>query len=194
MTRSVLAADGTEVLHVELKCDEVAGQAAVNTAMAQATFNEGKAFLQTYKAQALQAYANDPNGFQPYYCVGAYNVTRSTNGYASFLGTVSSSAGGTEQAQYTSHTYAMSSGRECALSELVSDSQADLQALWKASFAALIEADEDAFYSDAESRLARSLNQVQFYLTDSGIVFYLSPGIIAPAATGAVSFEIAYQI
>ena len=83
-TSSVLAADGTEVLHVELKCDEVAGQAAVNTAMAQATFNEGKAFLQTYKAQALQAYANDPNGFQPYYCVGAYNVTRSTNGYASF--------------------------------------------------------------------------------------------------------------
>ena len=162
--------------------------------MAQATFNEGKAFLQTYKAQALQAYANDPNGFQPYYCVGAYNVTRSTNGYASFLGTVSSYAGGTEQAQYTSHTYAMSSGRECALSELVSDSQADLQALWKASFTALIEADEDAFYSDAESRLARSLNQVQFYLTDSGIVFYLSPGIIAPAATGVVSFEIAYQI
>ncbi len=46
----------------------------------------------------------------------------------------------------------MSSGRECALSELVSDSQADLQALWKASFTALIEADEDAFYSDAESR------------------------------------------
>jgi hypothetical protein len=176
------------------RVDEVAGQAAVNTAMAQATFNEGKAFLQTYKAQALQAYANDPNGFQPYYCVGAYNVTRSTNGYASFLGTVSSYAGGTEQAQYTSHTYAMSSGRECALSELVSDSQADLQALWKASFTALIEADEDAFYSDAESRLARSLNQVQFYLTDSGIVFYLSPGIIAPAATGAVSFEIAYQI
>lgn len=69
----------------------------------------------------------------------------------------------------------MSSGRECALSELVSDSQADLQALWKASFTALIEADEDAFYSDAESRLARSLNQVQFYLTDSSIVFYLSP-------------------
>ncbi len=70
ITSSVLAADGTEVLHVELKCDEVAGQAAVNTAMAQATFNEGKAFLQTYKAQALQAYANDPNGFQPYYCGG----------------------------------------------------------------------------------------------------------------------------
>ena len=80
------------------------------------------------------------------------------------------------------------------MSELVSDSQADLQALWKASFTALIEADEDAFYSDAESRLARSLNQVQFYLTDSSIVFYLSPGIIAPAATGAVSFEIADQI
>ena len=134
-----------------------------------------------------------PTASSPY-CVGAYNVTRSTNGYASFLGTVSSYAGGTEQAQYTSHTYAMSSGRECALNELVSDSQADLQALWKASFTALIEADEDAFYSDAESRLARSLNQVQFYLTDSGIVFYLSPGIIAPAATGAVSFEIAYQI
>lgn len=191
-TSSVLAADGTEVLHVELKCDEVTGQAAVNTAMAQATFDEGKAFLQAYKAQALQAYANNPTGFQPYYCVGAYSMTRGTNGYASFLGTISSCTGGTEQVQYTSHTYALNSGKECALSDLVSDSQADLQTLWKASFAALIEADADAFYSDAESRLAKNLNQVQFYLTDSGIVFYLSPGIIAPAATGAVSFEIAY--
>lgn len=191
-TSSVLAADGTEVLHVELKCDELTGQAAVNTAMAQATFDQGKAFLQAYKAQALQAYANNPDNFQPYYCVGAYSLTRSTNGYASFLGTVSSYTGTTEQAGYTSHTYALSSGKECALSDLVSDSQADLQALWKASFEALIDADEDAFYSDAESRLAKNLNQVQFYLTDSGIVFYLSPGIIAPAATGAVSFEIAY--
>lgn len=193
-TSSVRAADGTEVLRVALKCDEAAGQTAVNDAMAEAVFEQGNAFLRMYRAQALQAYANNPKSFQPYYCVGAYSLTRNASGYASFLGAVSSYVGGAEQTQDISHTYAWNSGKECALSDLVSDSQSDLRELWKASFTALIEADEKAFYSDAESRLQQNLGQVQFYLTSNGIAFYLSPGTLAPAATGMVSFEVAYRI
>ena len=62
-----------------------------------------------------------------------------------------------------------------------------------ASFGALIDADPDAFYSNAEKKLEKNMDKVDFYLTEDGIVFYLSPGIIAPEETGAVSFEIQYQ-
>ena len=195
-TSTVLAADGTEVLRVELKCDEVsagAGKSAINDSMAEKLYTQGRSFLQAYKAQALQEYEKNPKDFRKYYCVGAYSLTRETNGYASFSATVSSCRGGEEQATHFSHTYDMSSGKECALSDLVSDSRSDLQALWQASFTALIQADQASFYSDAESRLQKNLEQVQFYLTENGIVFYLSPGILAPAETGVVSFEIAYQ-
>jgi len=73
------------------------------------------------------------------------------------------------------------------------DAQEDLEYLWTVSFTALIDADPDAFYSNAEKKLKNNLDEVDFYLTESGIVFYLSPGIIAPEETGAVSFEIKYE-
>ena len=190
-TTSVCAANGTEVLHIELKCDTVSA-AEVNAAIAMETYAQGKAFLEQYREQALQAYTASPETFRTYYFMGAYSATRQTNGYVSFLATTTAYAGKTEQTEYFSHTYASDSGKECALSDLVSDTKANLQALWRASFTALIQADEGAFYSDAESRLEKQLDAVQFYLTESGIVFYLPAGVLAPEEMGTVSFEIAY--
>lgn len=194
--KTVKASDGTIVLNVELRCDEVtagAGAAAINGAMANETYGQGQAFLQAYEQKALKAYAADPDNFRAYYYMGTYSLTRETNGYASFLASVSSYDGGKDTVTYFSHTYDLSTGKECALSDLVSDSRADLEYLWQMSFTALIQADSDAFYSNAESRLEKNLDQVDFYLTGNGIVFYLSPDIIAPPETGAVSFEITYQ-
>ena len=87
----------------------------------------------------------------------------------------------------------MKTGKEVDLDDLVSDSRDDLEYLWQASFGALIDAEPDAFYSNAEKKLEKNLDEVDFYLTEEGIVFYLSPGIIAPPETGAVSFEITYE-
>ena len=133
------------------------------------------------------------NDFRAYYYMGTYALTRNANGYASFLASVSSYDGEEEGVTYFSHTYHLSSGKECALSDLVSDSREDLEYLWQMSFTALIQTDPDAFYRNAESRLEKNLDKVDFYLTENGIAFYLSPGIIAPPETGAVSFEITYQ-
>lgn len=194
--KTVKAPDGTVVLNVDLRCDEVntgAGATAINGAMANETFGQGQAFLQAYSEKALQEYAKNPQNFRAYYYMGSYALTRDTNGYASFLASVSSYDGKEEGVTYFSHTYDLSSGKECALSDLVSDSRADLEYLWKMSFTALIQTDPDAFYRDAESKLEKNLDKVDFYLTEKGIAFYLSPGIIAPPETGAVSFEITYQ-
>ena len=55
------------------------------------------------------------------------------------------------------------------------------------------EADPEAFYGNAMNKLDKNLDQVDFYLTEDGIVFYLSPDTIAPPETGVVSFEIKYD-
>lgn len=193
---AVKAPDGTVVLNVELKCDEVtAGKGAntINGDMANETFGQGQGFLQTYAEKALAAYGANPDGFRPYYYMGTYYLTREQDGYASFLASVTSYYGGAEEVTYFSHTYDLSTGREVGLSDLVSDSQEDLKYLWEVSFGALIDADPGAFYSNAKSRLAKNLDKVDFYLTGDGITFYLSPDTIAPPETGAVSFEIQYQ-
>lgn len=193
---SVKAPDGTVVLHVELDCDEVstgAGKAIINGNMAAETYGQGQAFLQAYREQALEEYENDPENFRAYYYMGTYELTRESDGYASFLASVSSYDGDEDRVTYFSHTYDLSTGKEQKLSDLVSDSQEDLEYLWLMSFTALIDADEDAFYHNAESKLEKNLDKVDFYLTKTGIAFYLSPDIIAPPETGAVSFEITYQ-
>ena len=191
----VTAPDGTVVLNAELKCDEVTTgkAAAINGLMAKETFGQGEAFRQAYGEKALAEYAANPQHFRPYYYMGTYALTRESDGYASFLSSVSSYDGEGETVTYFSHTYDLSTGKELDLEDLVSDSREDLEYLWEMSFLALIEADSDAFYSNAESRLRKNLDKVDFYLTEDGIVFYISPEIIAPAETGAVSFEITYE-
>lgn len=193
---AVKAPDGTVVLNVELKCDEVTvgkGAATINGDMANETFGQGQGFLQAYADKALAEYAAKPSGFRPYYYMGTYYLTREQDGYASFLASVTSYDGGAEEVTYFSHTYDLSTGKELNLSDLVSDSQEDLEYLWEVSFGALIDADPGAFYSNAKSRLAKNLDKVDFYLTEDGIAFYLSPDTIAPPETGAVSFEITYS-
>ncbi len=192
----VAAPDGTVVLQVDLRCDEVVlggGRASINGVMANETFMQGRLFQQTYQQRALAEYAADPKGFQPYYYMGAYTLMREEGDYASFLAAVSSHNGDEEKVEYFSQTFRLSDGETMALSDLVTDSPADLEYLWEVSFRALMDADPDSFYWDGAKRLERNLDQVDFYLTPYGIVFYLSPGILAPEESGAISFEIAYD-
>ena len=191
----VIAADGTVVLNAELKCDEVTGTkaATINGHMANEAYGQGQAFLQTYGEKALAEYGATPGNFQPYYYMGTYALTRENGGYVSFLASVTSYEGKDTVVTYFSHTYDRNTGKEVSLDDLVSDSRSDLEYLWEVSFEALIDADPDAFYSNAKSRLAKCLDEVDFYLTEDGIVFYLSPDTIAPPETGAVSFAIQYE-
>ena len=51
----------------------------------------------------------------------------------------------------------------------------------------------DAMIFDCRLGAPIPKGETVFYLTEDGIVFYISPGIIAPEETGAVSFEITYE-
>lgn len=191
----VTAPDGTVVLNVELRCDEVtagSGRTSINGDMANETYGQGEGFLQAYSEKALREYAENPNGFRPYYYMGTYTLMREQDGYASFLAAVSSYDGEEESVTYFSHTYGLFNGQEVDLEDLVSDSREDLEYLWTVSFLALADKDPEAFYSNVEKKLEKNLDKVDFYLTEDGIAFYLSPGIIAPEETGAVSFVITY--
>ena len=191
----VQAADGNPVLIVQLECETVEegkGKKIINDAMATEAFRIGQAFLEEYRAAALARYDADKTDFQPYLCTGSYSLTREEE-YASFFGTVTTYAGGAEEVSFFSRTYDRSVGKEIDLKHLVSDSQSELETLWEASFGAMIEAEPDAFYKDAKSRLQKHLDEIGFYLTREGIAFYLSPGILAPAESGVISFEVDYQ-
>lgn len=192
----VQAEDGTVVLTAKLECDLMKtgrGAVAIDHALAEETFALGQAFLQEHGAAALAAYAAQGDAFLPYHYIATYDCTRQQDGYASFLVSATVFDGKEERRSYHSATYDLETGKAKALSDLVSDSEADLEALWLASFRAILEEKPDAFYADAEKRLEQNLEQVQFYLTKDGIVFYLSPGVLAPQEAGIVSFAVEYE-
>lgn len=192
----VKAEDGTVVLTAKLECDLMKsgrGAVAIDQALAEETFALGQAFVREHSAAALAAYAAQGDAFLPYHYIAAYDCTRQQDGYASFLVSATIFDGKEERRSYHSATYDLETGKAKALSELVTDSNADLEALWLASFRAILEEKPDAFYADAEKRLEQNLEQVQFYLTEDGIVFYLSPGVLAPQEAGIVSFAVEYE-
>lgn len=194
-TAELRAEDGTTVLTVALKCDILERKAAesINAQMAEIAFAEGQGFLRAYGDEARRAYAAKPDGFRPYSYTGSCRLTRDGDGYASFFATAVSYTGSAEKEAYSSHTYSLSTGKEAALAELVTDSQAELEELWRAGLRAMIAKEPDAFYRDAETRLERVMGSVGFYLTEDGVVFYLPPESIAPADAGLVAFEVEYS-
>ena len=193
----VKAADGTVVLTAKLDCDTLSGSAgaeSINLALATETFALGQSFVTSYKDAALAAYAAQGEGFLPYYYISNYELTRAADGYASFFASATIYHGGNEERDYRAATYDLSSGKAQSLRDLLSDSTEDLQRLYTAGFGAMIAEQPKGFYADADKRLAEHLDEVGFYLTAEGIVFFLPPGVIAPADAGVVAFTVEYEV
>lgn len=199
-TTTVKAEDGTTVLSFQMDFAQSGGN--YGDKMQKTMFDEGKTisegFINTYGKQAKTEYASAKAkgaSFSPYYYVGSYEITRDDSELVSYFGTSTQFTGTSEtKSGCTSHTFSASTGKELALTDIVDDSKAELQAFWKTSFGALIKEKPASFYSNAEERLEKAMDKVGFYLTKDGIGFYLPPETIAPKEAGIVSFTVKYDI
>ncbi len=84
----------------------------------------------------------------------------------------------------------MKNSSDAALTDIVTDSEKELETLMEKGFSALIDQNPDAFYSDAKDRLDKNLDEVGFYLDNNAVVFYLNSGIIAPESAGVIAFSV----
>ncbi len=194
---SVKAADGTTVLTFQMdfaKSGGSYGEAMQKTLQAEAEALAGD-FLKAYGEKAKAAYEKTKGDeFQPYSFVGSYEMTREDAQFVSFYGTTSQYIGDSSLLKGSlSHTFSAKDGKELALSDVVKDSKAELADFLETSFAALIEESPASFYEDGEKRLKASLDAVGFYLTATGIGFYLPPETIAPKEAGSISFTVKYE-
>ena len=84
----------------------------------------------------------------------------------------------------------MKNSSDAALTDIVTDSEKELETLMEKGFSALIDQNPDAFYGDAKDRLSKNLDEVGFYLDNNAVVFYLNSGIIAPESAGVIAFSV----
>lgn len=199
-TTTVKADDGTVVLSFRMDIPKSKGSYA---SQMEKTLNEEakaltKAFVDTYGKKAQTEYESDKakgTSFSPYYYVGSYEITREDSKLVSFYGTSTQYTGELQgQRACTSHTFSATNGKELALSDIIADSNKELQAFWKTSFGALIDEKPSNFYSDAKVRLEKNMDIVGFYVTKDGLGFYLPPETIAPNDGGIISFTVKYNL
>lgn len=197
---TVKAPDGTTVLTVKLTAPTLSGAnaEAINTATATTAFKLGAGFAQEYGQAAKDAYEQakaDGDGFTPYYYVGSYDATRKDSDYVSFYVTTTEFSGAVDGIRDCfSYTYSRQTGKELALSQVITDSIDEMTYFWRVTFESLIDQSPDSFYNDAKTRLGKHMDDIGFYLTEEGVGFYLAPNIIAPNETGILSFWVQYEL
>ncbi len=197
---TVEAEDGTTVLSFQMNFAQSSSSYGdkMEKTMSEEAETLAEDFIDTYGKQAKTEYASAKAkgvSFSPYSYVGSYEITRQDSAFVSFYGTSTQYIGGSQTKRgCISHTFSASTGKELALSDIVDDSQKELEAFWETSFGALIEEKPASFYSNAEDRLEQYMDEVGFYLTKDGIGFYLPPETIAPNETGIVSFSVKYEL
>lgn len=196
---TVEAEDGTVVLSYKMSLAQSSNQYAAQMEKVLLAEAEelAKDFVNTYGAKAKKDYEGAKaagNSFAPYYSVGSYEITREDSALVSFYGTSTGYTGGSETVRScSSHTFSAKNGKEQKLSDLIDDSQKEIEAFWSTSFGTLIDEKPTGFYSDAKKRLEKCMDKVGFYLTADGIAFYLPPETIAPKEAGIISFTMKYE-
>lgn len=197
--QEVKADDGTTVMTIELAYTPLTQNSSVANTINEAIYTqlqaEGSGAMMQYAEAAKAAYASSQRNneyFSPWYYRQTNTVSTENNRYASILQETMFFAGTVEQTLIAT-TYSMTTGKELSLTDIVPDDPNDLEEAIRQGFLALIAQKEDAFYSDAESRLVKNLDNTGFYLTENGITFFMNPGILTSRDAGVIGFHVVYS-
>lgn len=151
-------------------------------------------FEKENKKTASEHYAmskKDNLSFAPYSSGQKFDITYDKKNLFSMVTSSYEYTGGAHpNSVQTSTTYDLKTGKKVMLSELFTETQKDMDETLIKSFSALIDAKPDAFFPDAKATLKEHLSEVGYYLTDSGVAFYLNPYLISPYSSGVVGFTV----
>lgn len=194
ISKQIHADDGTLLATVSLTYLPLASDSIVADKINKNIYDQmaQKAAVMTEQLEtaAKAAYNKNSAVFQPYYYMGTYQAKGEDSDFASVVLEERTFLGGVETKTLSADTYNMKNGSAAPLTDIVTDSEKELETLAEKGFAAIIQENPDAFYSDARDRLEKNLEDVGFYLDKNTVVFYLNGGVLGPVDTGVVAFSV----
>lgn len=149
-----------------------------------------------YEQMAKTAYADAKKQQQewiPYYYMGTYVTNAENEKFTSITLEERFYTGQKEQKTLSSMTYHTKTKKLASLTDIVPDTEKEIQTVIKNGFLAMITENPGGFYDDAKQRLSKSLDDVGYYLTKDSIVFYVNPETIAQAEAGIVAFSVSFD-
>lgn len=168
----------------------------INADIRTALTKKGEAMTAQYTEAAQTLYNTaKKNGstFNPLYSMGSYTVSAETANFASIVLRERHFTGDTEQVSVSSWLYNMKNGNKSVLTDVVPDSETELQTLMQSGFYALIDANAKGFHADAKQTIAQHPEYIHFYLEKDKIIFYINPGVIAEPHAGVIAYAVPYS-
>lgn len=193
-SKQIHANDGTLLATVSLTYAPLTANSAaadkINKGVYDQMSRKADAMTEQLETAAKAAYSKNSGAFQPYYYMGTYQAKGEGGDFASVVLEERTFLGDGETKALSADTYSMKTGSSVSLTDIVTDSEKELETLMEKGFAAIIKENPDAFYSDATDRLENNLDHVGFYLDKNTVVFYLNGGVLGPVDTGVVAFSV----
>ncbi|MBR0277241.1 MAG: protease inhibitor I42 family protein, partial [Clostridia bacterium] len=92
-----------------------------------------------------------------------------------------------------SEIFSLEYGRPFGAEDILSGNEKETENIICSKFIDKIDKDKDSFFEDAKDSVRKGYQEIQYYLTDTSLVAYASPYLIAPYAAGFIEVEIPYK-
>ncbi len=193
--KEIRADDGTILMTISLTTTPIQSQ-DIAKEIQQQMKQKFDAMVTKYEQVAKTAYADakkEQKEWIPYYYMGIYVTNAENEKFTSISLEERVYTGQKEQKTLSSMTYHTKTKKLADLTDIVPDTEKEIQTVIENGFLAMIAENPSGFYDDAKKRLSKSLDDVGYYLTKDGIVFYINPETIAPAEAGIIAFSVSFD-
>ncbi len=142
---------------------------------------------------AEEAYQESLFGFEPYERSGDYTVFVRDNMISVLFNLFHENGGADTASEKKSLTFDMTTGKAVSFADYIGKDEAFGRNYLLTVVGQMIGNTPDKFYTDALDILTATLNLNDFYLTESALVLFFNPDVLAPSAHGLVTLEIPYS-
>lgn len=201
ITEEMKADNGTLLMRVQMTYPQFENPGnktdliQINRKLKQEAEEKVKDFLHvTDKEEKELKEKGKKSGFMPYELKQSYEITYQKNDIVSIVILQQEYKGAAEQTtEQSSITYNVADGTKMELSDLFTDTKAEIDKVIKQAFEAMFEEKPKAFLSNPTKRLQNHIDEVDFYLKENAVCFYINPETVAPYEAGIVGFAVDWK-
>lgn len=128
---------------------------------------------------------------EPYEYELAFDITADEEGLLSLVYRCVAYTGGAHPNSWMEGmTYSFETGEKMGLAEIFNMSEETVMFSIEKFFGALIEEEPEEFYENAQELVPEAMKNVEYYVTEDRVIFFLNPYEIAPYAAGYVEIVV----
>lgn len=135
--------------------------------------------------------------FRPYSLGETFDVTYNRNKIVSILSNNYSYTGGAHPNHIQSNVvYDLATNKKLELTDILNKTEDEIKQIFIDGFSKMVDNEPDAYFEEAKETISNSvdkLDKINFYLSNTGLVFFFEVYEIAPYAAGNPNFSIPFK-